>query len=377
MKDIPVHVHVMAENTRSEVIQIATVGRPFKLGMLYDCRTEKLVPGITLWDKSTLEENIISEPQTSVAFEIITNDNMENKSHALDINPNLRLSFLCDLIEVSGSAQYLKGRTSSSYQESVTLDYSCKTKYESLTMAQLAKGNFQHPEVFSSDMATHVVTGIRYGAHVFLLFRKAHSESESNRTKQLSVKALVDKIPKINTGGGIESHLSDEESKQADTIHVKFYGDFIPPVNLNPSTYQEAVDLYKTLPELLGESDKNTVPLIAYLLPLSELHSKASKLVREISDNLVDDITKELEQLHNHEIKSSDLMESPACKNFHGLKTEIGRFKDMIDKYRSEFKKVLLPFLKKVRGGVVEESELNKILKEKHESPFTSEWLSK
>ena len=364
----------MAATKEPQGIKIAAVGRPFKLGMLYDCRTEKLVPGITLWDKSTLEENLILEPQKAAAFKVITKDNIENKAHALDINANLRLSCISGMIEVSGSAKYLDDRTSSSHQERITLDYKCTTVFESLTMAHLAKGNFEHPDVFISGDATHVVTGIQYGAHAVLLFDKEHSDSESNRDVQGSVKALVDKIPKINLEGDAEVKLSEKDKMQAESLNVQFYGDFIPPIN--PTTYLEAVNLYKTLPELLGTSDKNAVPLIVWLYPLCRLDSKACKLVREINSTIVNNITKVLEQLHEYETTCNDLLKTNACNSFAGLKRQIWEFKEMIFEYRIAFQRQLLPVLPEVRGGGAEESELIKILKEREKSPFGEKWFS-
>ena len=363
----------MAGSKESHVIQLAAVGRPFKLGMLYDCRTETLVPGITLWDKTILEQNTVRQTQATSDFKIIASDTIENKANALDVNANLKLSFLGGLIQVSGSAKYLDDRTSSSHQERVTLTYKCTTRFESLTMAQLGKGNFQHPDIFSAGDATHVVTGIMYGGQAFLLFDKQHSDSDSKRNVEGSVTALIKAIPTFQIEGRADVQLSEKQKEQANSLNVQFYGDFIPPTS--PTTYAEAVQLYKTLPDLLGKSGEGAVPLTVWLYPLCNLDSKACKLVREISTNLVNATEKVFEQLHQHGTKCNDLLKTPACQNFSGLHSEILRFREIINEYKIEFQKQLLPVLPKIRGGGMEEIELAKILKEKEGSPFSEQAL--
>jgi hypothetical protein len=39
-------------------LQIPALGRPFNLGVLYDARSEKTLPGLTLWDTATLQKNL-------------------------------------------------------------------------------------------------------------------------------------------------------------------------------------------------------------------------------------------------------------------------------------------------------------------------------
>ena len=159
---------------------------------------------------------------------------------------------------------------------------------------------------------------------------------------------------------------------QAESLRVKFYGDFVP--DTNPTTFDDAVDLYKKLPGLLGNTE-NSVPLVVYLHPLCDIDSKASKLVREISASLVNEITEILEQLHEYATRCSDLMKTPACKNFKGLKKKILKFKKMIGNYKTEFQRQLLPIIPKIRGGGSEESEMIEIMRKKDNSPFQDQML--
>ena len=365
----------MASVSCKDAIQMPALGQPFKLGMLYDCRTEKLIPGVTLWDNEDLKRDLVCEIRESSAFTIDASDTLEDKANALDIKANLKLSFMGGLIQVSGAAKYLDDRTSSFCQERVTMKYSCTTSFESLSMNHLGKGNIKHTEVFDHGNATHVVTGITYGANAFFVFDKMHSSSTSKRDASGELHAMVKSLPSIQIEGDAELKMSEEEKKKANTFKCQFYGDFKPWIN--PTTYQDAVRLYKDLPQQLGKNNEKAVPVTVWLYPLENLDSKASKLVRDISSNLVNKTEMVLENLHQYEMKCNDLIASGACQNFSQVKSDIFLFKELMQEYKISFQNKILPILPKIRGGGAEESELASVLKQNEESVFSRKQLSK
>ncbi|XP_058871344.1 neoverrucotoxin subunit beta-like [Acipenser ruthenus] len=99
-------------------IELATLGRPFQLGMLYDCRNDSLIPGMTLWDMDTLKKDVDLRSQHNTEFQIIASDSIEDKSSALNIEASLKASFLGGLVEVKRSAKYLKDTKSSKHLSS-------------------------------------------------------------------------------------------------------------------------------------------------------------------------------------------------------------------------------------------------------------------
>ncbi|XP_042072237.1 stonustoxin subunit alpha-like [Haplochromis burtoni] len=94
----------------SFVLEVAALGQPFSLGMLYDARRGKLIPGVTLWNNKTLQKKPVEHNQHSSEFHINLTDSIEKKSALLDVNGSLKASFLGGLIEVEGSAKYLNDR---------------------------------------------------------------------------------------------------------------------------------------------------------------------------------------------------------------------------------------------------------------------------
>ncbi|CAB1426555.1 unnamed protein product [Pleuronectes platessa] len=191
-------------------MEVAALGRPFSLGMLYDCRRDLLVPGMTLWDREDLKKDIGERPQNSNDFEIVASDSIEDKSSALKVEASLKASFLGGLVEVGGSAKYLNDHKTSRNQARVTLKYETTTKFQELSMNHLGRGNVKHPEVFDKGLATHVVTAILYGAQAFFVFDREMSEAEDHQDVQGNLKVTIKKLPCIS----IEGEEANKENKK-------------------------------------------------------------------------------------------------------------------------------------------------------------------
>ncbi|MGH0156046.1 UNVERIFIED_CONTAM: hypothetical protein FKN15_030595 [Acipenser sinensis] len=193
-------------------IELATLGRPFQLGMLYDCRNDSLIPGMTLWDMDTLNKDVDLRSQHNTEFQIIASDSIEDKSSALNIEASLKASFLGGLVEVKGSAKYLKDTKSSKHQARVTLHYRTTTKFMQLTMKQLGRGNVQHPYVFDQGIATHVVTAVLYGAQAFFVFDSDVSSGEDHQDIQGNLQ--MDKSPQFLRQSKFLEYLVQKEKME-------------------------------------------------------------------------------------------------------------------------------------------------------------------
>ena len=149
-------------------LEYACLGRTMELGMLYDCRSERIIPGVTLWDLQVLRNNTDIKPCHFSNCKVSTDDSFESKCQSLDINADIKLSFIAGLVSVKGSAKYLTSKKSSKNEARVVLEYHCTRSFEQQTMNQL--GNIKYSEVFEKGTATHVVTGVEYGADASLYF---------------------------------------------------------------------------------------------------------------------------------------------------------------------------------------------------------------
>ena len=341
---------------------IPAMGRPFDLGMLYDRRSEKLILGKTLWSAYHLGQAIktITKPYTN--SEVLAEDTIDDKTNALNIEGGIKLSFLAGLVNVQGAARYLVDRKTSSHHSRVVLKYETTTELKQLTMEHLGRGKVEHPEVCDQHNATDVVVGILYGANAFLIFDQEVSKDESLKEVHGSMELLVKSLPGISAG------ITKDQKKKTEKMYCKMYGDF--RTEESPTTYEEAVRVYKQLPSLIGDKGQNAVPVQVYLLPLSEIDGKGQRMVREISANYVSQTCEIQEHIQYIESKCSDLMREDVCSSFPRVKKQLTGFKSNIKRYKIFFQRRLLPLLPSIRGGGAEESALGKIFEEKERSPF-------
>uniref|UniRef100_A0A3P8QXM1 SNTX thioredoxin-like domain-containing protein n=1 Tax=Astatotilapia calliptera TaxID=8154 RepID=A0A3P8QXM1_ASTCA len=365
------------DSNSGDTMELAALGRPFGLGMLYDCRSDKLVPGLTLWDRDDLKKDIAERSKPSNEFEIVASESISGKSSALNVEASLKASFLGGLVQVDGSAKYLNDSKSSRNQARVTLKYKATTKFQELSMNHLGRGNVKHPYVFDQGLATHVVTAILYGAQAFFVFDREVSEQENHQDVQGNLKVTIKKIPLLSVEGEGSLKMEDKDKESVDKFSCRFYGDFCLPKP--PTTFQGAVEVYQSLPGLLGAQGKNAVPVMVWLLPLTTLDSSAAQLIREISTRLVQEAQTVLEDFSELEMRSNDVLRTSIAKEFPQIDKKIKSFKEMCSEFKLEFQQTLAKKLPSIRGGGEEEAELAEILKKRHSSPFSSknlnEWM--
>ncbi|XP_051777840.1 verrucotoxin subunit beta-like isoform X10 [Erpetoichthys calabaricus] len=361
----------MAEQLVS--ITTAALGRPFQLGMLYDCRSDQLVPGVTLWSKSDLEKDISVKSQRLTEYSLETSNSLTDKSKALEINASLRGSFACGLVKVEGSAKYLYNTSSSKNQARVTLNYFMTTVFKQLTMSQLSRNNVTYEEVFRQGTATHVVTAILYGARALMVFDRDVSKDESTHTIAGELKASIEKIPKLVIHGKGSLDLSAKEKEEAEKIRCTFHGDFY--IRELPVDYLTSLDVYKKLPTFLGEDGEHAVPVTVWLYPLSLLDSSAARLMYEISTDLVTQAERVLDSLLEAMVMCDYLLTDPTVKIFYNIEKKISKFKTLIERYKLYFQKMLAQILPSVRGGTTNATALGDILEAHRTSPFSQHKL--
>ncbi|XP_072163209.1 verrucotoxin subunit beta-like [Diadema setosum] len=350
-----------------------------QLGMLYDCRDDTFIPGFTLWDPEVLTNDRDVRRQQGTYFNVITSDNINNKSSALNIEASLKASFMGGLVEVSGSAKYINDKKTTSRQSRLTLQYKTTTKFEQLTMKHLGRHNVQYPDVFGQGIGTHVVTGILYGAQAFFVFDRYLKNDESDKHVHGHVNAIIEKIMSLSTTGEGDLKLTESEKEEADKLQCKFYGDFA--LKSNPASYEEAVVIYKQLPSMLGDNGEFAVPLTVWLYPLSKLDSKAAKLFGEISVNIIGQVQNILEGFDQWKMRCDDLVKNDVCTDFPNFTEKLDLFRKLLLEFKQGFQQKIAQALPKIRGGEAVEQVLIDIISDYEKSPFHSglveHWLKR
>ncbi|XP_077952753.1 neoverrucotoxin subunit alpha-like [Gasterosteus aculeatus] len=354
-------------------IEVAALGRPFTLGMLYDAQRDALITGLTLWDDKTLQGKTIKSLRSSSDFVINDSDSIESKSSLLDVNGSLKASFLSGLIEVGGSAKYLKDQKEFNNQSRVTGQYKSTTRLEQLSMTDLMTLEARQKDVINKSSATHIVTGILYGANAFFVFDS--EKLESSRVKEIggSMEALIKKIPSCGVGGHVSIKLTKEQEDLSAKVSCKFFGDFT--LQSIPLTYGDAVKTFGQLPQLLGENGEKAVPMKVWLMPLTTLYPKAPKLASEIQSGLVGKIQHTLEDLREIQMRSNESLKDKVVENFPHIKEELETFQKLCRLYTSNLQGTLKEKLPSIREGKEDESSLERNIDNRDQSPFNQEIL--
>ncbi|KAM4551900.1 uncharacterized protein PAE49_015498 isoform 2-T2 [Odontesthes bonariensis] len=323
---------------------------------------------MTLWDRDDLMKHIGDRAQNYNDFQIVASESIEDKSSALNVDASLKASFLSGLVEVGGSAKYLNDNKNSKNQARVTLSYKATTNFQELSMDHL--GDVKHPRVFEKGLATHVVTAILYGAQAFFVFDREVSERENHQDVRGNLKIIIKKIPLLAVEGEGSLELKDEEKEKVEKLSCRFFGDFC--LQKTPTTFQDAIQVYQSLPKLLGTRGENTVPVKVWMLPLTSLDSSAAKLVRQISVRLVQQAQRVLEDFSELEIRCNDALKTPAVQQFPQIGEKLQLFKELCSEFKMDFQQILAKKLPSIRGGGEEEAVLAEILKKRLSSPFNN-----
>uniref|UniRef100_A0A3Q2P0C7 B30.2/SPRY domain-containing protein n=1 Tax=Fundulus heteroclitus TaxID=8078 RepID=A0A3Q2P0C7_FUNHE len=242
-----------------------------------------------LCDKETIKKNTSTKAQSSSSYHVTASDSFESKSSLLDVNVSLKASVLGGLVEFGGSASYLNDTKRFKNQSRITLQYKATTTYEHLSLSHLQKTDLDAGGYRPNLSATHVVTGILYGANAFFVFDSEKLDSSNLQKIGVSAEVAIKKIPIFSFEAKVKVELSEEEKAVTNKFSCKFYGDLI--LDKNPATFEDAVKTYSRLPELLGKTSLVgfAIKLISSLIFLSHaarlklfklLHSFADKLMR-------------------------------------------------------------------------------------------------
>ena len=327
-------------------LKMPALGRPFRLGMLYNALSDEIIPGKTLWDQGKLDEYIVETKQPHTIGQIITEDTFSSKSKTLTIEGSLQLSILTGMLKVGGSAKYLKDRISSSKQSRVTFSYKSRTTFKQLTMEQLALKNIQYPHVIEDHDATHVVTGILYGSNAFFVFDRTIDDSERKQDVQGELEAVVGALADVEGVG----KSGEKEKEGVEKISCTFYGDF--NVSESPTTFEEAKRGFQGIVHKLNDT---SVPMQIWLYPLTKLSNQALVLAREINNTVVRNVRTMDEELRKIVCNVGDLFKDDSCSKFFMFSKKVKRFRSIVIQKQMEIYDKITPLLPEIKKGNVEE----------------------
>ena len=343
--------------------------------MLYDCRTNKLIPDKTLWSHETLLKLSSTIAQESSRFELVSEHTFSQKAFQLGLSADhdLQLSLLSGLVQAEGAARFLYDRTTSKNMSRVTLNYKSTKHSEQLTLDPL--GMVEFPKVFEEDIATHVVTGVVYGADAFFVFDQEVGKDQDVKTTQENMEL---KIRQLLSHDGISidgsaSLIAENGSVDERKFTCRYYGDVVLPSC--PTTFQEAVEVCKELPKLIKD---RAVAKKVQLLPLADLDTKCQRFAHEVGSSFLKEIETLFDFLDEVEVLTKDLIhkQSDVLLSFTGIQKELTHLKRLVSDYTHTVKTNIATLLPRIRAGKVPITNLQDVIKQNSLSPFRQESLN-
>uniref|UniRef100_A0AAY4BIX7 B30.2/SPRY domain-containing protein n=1 Tax=Denticeps clupeoides TaxID=299321 RepID=A0AAY4BIX7_9TELE len=350
----------------SDLVAIKALGRPLHLGALYNARNDSFLAGKSLWDVEDIEKGTTSEAQPYSNFDITTSDSLSEKHKLLDVSASLQASFFAGLVEVGGSAQYLHDKASSKHQCRVTMKYQGTTEFKELKILGL---NVKYPEVFNQMEATHVVVGILYGAEAFMVFEDTAADESEKQEIHGNLSVMIKKIPGIEISGEGKVEMNDEDKDMVKNMSCTFHGDFL--LEQNPTSYEEAVLVYKELPTLLGKDGEKAVPVKVWLYPLNKLNDVAAQIKNMVSETQVSQLKKVMEDFHEAEMRSTDLLVKSAILKTDDIRDKLELFQTKLVDFTAVFLQKVAEMLPAIRDGTLEEKVLRDHLDKLKASGFS------
>uniref|UniRef100_A0A3B3BFJ2 B30.2/SPRY domain-containing protein n=1 Tax=Oryzias melastigma TaxID=30732 RepID=A0A3B3BFJ2_ORYME len=322
-----------------------------------------------------IKSNKVRQSQKSSTYEITASDSIKSKSSLLDVDGSLSASFMGGLIKVGGSASYLNDNKTFKNQSRVTLQYKATTEYERLNVTQLAAPNTQIQDAIKNSRATHVVTGILYGANAFFVFDSERMDSSDVQKIEGSMKAAIKKIPECSIKEKTSIKLSAEEQNVTNKFSCKFHGDFI--LSSNPTTFEDAVKTYVKLPTLLEKTLENTVPVKVWLTPLKNLDKSNEELKADISVSLVSKAENALDGMREIEMRCNDALDENVVKKFPPMQKKLRNVLNLCEDYTKTLKRTMEEKFPLIREGKEDEGSVHKVFEDLKKSPFSQENLDK
>ena len=380
-----------------------TLGRPMRLGQLYDCRKDNPEDGasLPLWKEEDMKNGTRTLYNSGTSYSIDVEDVSSSRLSKTSMNADLKMSVCCGLASGRGSGKYVEETSSSKREVRATLEYKYVSRFEELTMDTITAQTLEN--MLRYRLATHVVTGVEYGVNMMFTFIKKYEDEKDYMDLRANIKAKVFWFIKVADVDYHDYRGSDRLKVKKDDLSIKYHGD----VKAAPKTLEEAVILFKKVTEAIGmhkkesNNDACTIELDdkiikfkpvakrVWLMPLTVIDSNAPKLARTISNKLATRVQTILDGIHRLVLEAQDLKErcerdlflqEKDGKKFYlaDIPNQIDRFLEAKNKHTMQLKKGLKELLPKIREEQDRsEDELSQKLYEMMRGPFDMDKLNK
>lgn len=358
----------MSCDASTQVLEIPTLGRPFKLGTLYNGRTDEIIPGNSLWSDAELKTGNTTRNESAI-YSLIAPGQLSDKFLELNVNGSLQINILTGVVVPKGSTDYLTKKKQTFHESSVHVRCYCNTALKQVPTRLLEDDEFCYSDmakIGKNGTATHVVTQIQHG-----------SESTFTLTKRYKdVKDEQDAADQLAVYGGhllevLRGKTMTTNGNKSD-VECLFQSDFQLPKNVkSPTTYEEAIKFAGKFTQISSDSMAKDVgneplgaPCIVWLYPLVLLPASdgAPALKNEINRTLASDCVKHMQGYEEVDTKLDYMLNDPLVAKLNPFHEKLQDFRQHFSSFLSELNAKLRDMVFNIRSGLDTVASFKKLL---------------
>jgi hypothetical protein len=280
---------------------------------------------------------------------------------------------LAGLISLEGSGRYLSDKKTSAKTVKSSLLYSIKTKEESLNIFYKDLKSAFALNAIKSELATHVVVGITWGADTILTSEYQNTDNRDVKEVEGVLSAELEKLSVKIKGRGEVGYQTNEKDNELQ-FKIRMYGNILPGSDPLPTNFEDALALMKKMPEYVRMSNGGKgMPLTYSLIPISVLKDylkfsfKSENLIQLIAEESLLRVVHLFEKFSEASQVVHDFYQTTQAHKFCMETNEIEnirKLKAKLELSETKFRSSLALTLKDVRNGEKEMSALETLLAE-------------
>lgn len=362
------------------ILDIPNVGQAMALGDLYNARTGHCTNASILSD--TLPSTLIeSQDENAINTKFISEDSYKEKFKAFEIDGSLKLNILANIVALNPHASYLTTEKQSSRSVKVSMSYAVQTKLEKINIRSDKIREYINLKALNDTDATHVVTGIQWGANMLCSFEHSLEEGETEKDVAHVLCASCDTL---KDGAGIDGGLTknSEASNMDMSVRISILGDIVPSADSYPTSVEEAVQLMRRVPEFFGGVDQGQGSVVKYKLePIEnlrahfDLETRIESAVTNVHLDLVDKVESTFDTIVENRIRLTEASNDILKYSQYIAETEVKRIKKELKTFsrdETEFKHSLSKTVRVIQAEEESVDELFELLEDFEEGSCSS-----
>ncbi|KAF3932854.1 hypothetical protein ABW19_dt0209947 [Dactylella cylindrospora] len=289
----------------NSVLKRPALGQVAALGSLYDSRSDSFI-SLSLFKSVPPPGSVNATQKRSADIKSSSSANYRDKFNSLNIHADLGASFLGNFVPIAGSACILYETCETNTIAQASIYYNINTIDEDLDLTSQGVKDSLAFNTIQAGQATHVVTGISWGANCVVTARQdlTPSQNKSKLAAELDEK-LKTKVFGLQDTDGEEPDTTNANDDTEDGIDVNVYCDLPADEGTFLTDFKDARKFISDIPGYISKANGGKgVPLVYTLMPLTLLamfrviELKADITLHQVSSECLEQFHQLFDEIH-------------------------------------------------------------------------------